>query len=142
MREADPTEAKAENANSEEFAVTKYGEVLQWYRASRNKYPPPHRDLTRKEATTFRQLQVTSKSNLDSGMGETRLSGNISHGHVPTMTVYKVCNRWRPIRSTDDSHDNIHPEIVVLAQHRFYSSSAGLFSTGPIHDQSCAFDAI
>ncbi|KAH7962600.1 hypothetical protein HPB52_017120 [Rhipicephalus sanguineus] len=46
--------AKAENANSEEFAITKYGEVLQWYRASRNKYPPPHRDLTRKEATTFR----------------------------------------------------------------------------------------
>ncbi|KAH6946298.1 hypothetical protein HPB50_012741 [Hyalomma asiaticum] len=58
MREADPTEAKAENANSEEFAITKYGEVLQWYRASRNKYPPPHRDLTRKEATTFRQLQA------------------------------------------------------------------------------------
>ncbi|KAH6920670.1 hypothetical protein HPB50_028342 [Hyalomma asiaticum] len=58
MREADPTEAKAEDANSEEFAITKYGEVLQWYRASRNKYPPPHRDLTRKEATTFRQLQA------------------------------------------------------------------------------------
>ncbi|KAH6927624.1 hypothetical protein HPB50_006274 [Hyalomma asiaticum] len=58
MREADPTEAKAENANSEEFAITKYGEVLEWYRASRNKYPPPHRDLTRKEATTFRQLQA------------------------------------------------------------------------------------
>ncbi|KAL1429616.1 hypothetical protein MTO96_015995 [Rhipicephalus appendiculatus] len=30
MREADPAEAKAENANSEEFAITKYGEVLQW----------------------------------------------------------------------------------------------------------------
>lgn len=58
MREADPTEATAENENSEEFAITKYGEVLQWYRASRNKYPPPHRDLTRKEATTFRQLQA------------------------------------------------------------------------------------
>ncbi|KAL1467134.1 hypothetical protein MTO96_042363 [Rhipicephalus appendiculatus] len=58
MREADPAEAKAENANSEEFAITKYGEVLQWYRANRNKYPPPHRDLTRKEATTFRQLQA------------------------------------------------------------------------------------
>ncbi|KAL1429615.1 hypothetical protein MTO96_015995 [Rhipicephalus appendiculatus] len=42
MREADPAEAKAENANSEEFAITKYGEVLQWYRANRNKYPPPH----------------------------------------------------------------------------------------------------
>ncbi|KAH7946224.1 hypothetical protein HPB49_021585 [Dermacentor silvarum] len=58
MREADPTEATAENESSEEFAITKYGEVLQWYRASRNKYPPPHRDLTRKEATTFRQLQA------------------------------------------------------------------------------------
>lgn len=58
MREAEPTEATAENENSEEFAITKYGEVLQWYRASRNKYPPPHRDLTRKEATTFRQLQA------------------------------------------------------------------------------------
>ncbi|KAH7974576.1 hypothetical protein HPB49_017062 [Dermacentor silvarum] len=58
MREADPTEATAENENSEEFAITKYGEVLQWYRASRNKYPPPHRDLTRKEATTFRLLQA------------------------------------------------------------------------------------
>ncbi|KAL1468145.1 hypothetical protein MTO96_041670 [Rhipicephalus appendiculatus] len=34
MREADPAEAKAENANSEEFAITKYGEVLQWYRAN------------------------------------------------------------------------------------------------------------
>ncbi|KAL1455840.1 hypothetical protein MTO96_027735 [Rhipicephalus appendiculatus] len=58
MREEDPAEAKAANANSEEFAITKYGEVLQWYRANRNKYPPPHRDLTRKEATTFRQLQA------------------------------------------------------------------------------------
>ncbi|KAH7944346.1 hypothetical protein HPB52_018576 [Rhipicephalus sanguineus] len=58
MREADPAEARAENANSKAFAITKYGEVLQWYRASRNKYPPPHRDLTRKEATTFRQLQA------------------------------------------------------------------------------------
>ncbi|KAL1482827.1 hypothetical protein MTO96_033518 [Rhipicephalus appendiculatus] len=39
MREADPAEAKAENANSEEFAITKYGEVLQWYRANHLEMP-------------------------------------------------------------------------------------------------------
>lgn len=58
IREANPTEAAAENENSEEYAITTYGEVLQWYRANRNRYPPPHRDLTRKEATTLRQLQA------------------------------------------------------------------------------------
>lgn len=54
--ESEPaTDPDSEDVN---YAITQYGEVLQWYRTSRIKYPPPHRDLTRKEATTLRQLQA------------------------------------------------------------------------------------
>ncbi|KAH7939659.1 hypothetical protein HPB52_015564 [Rhipicephalus sanguineus] len=49
------TDPDSEDVN---YAITQYGEVLQWYRTSHIKYPPPHRDLTRNEATTLRQLQA------------------------------------------------------------------------------------
>lgn len=42
----------------EEYSITTYGEVLQWYRTNRCRFPPPHKDLQRKEAATLRQLQV------------------------------------------------------------------------------------
>ncbi|KAH7968449.1 hypothetical protein HPB52_008428 [Rhipicephalus sanguineus] len=54
--ESEPaTDPDSEDVN---YAITQYDEVLQWYRTSRIKYPPPHRDLTRNEATTLRQLQA------------------------------------------------------------------------------------
>ncbi|KAH7946746.1 hypothetical protein HPB52_003969 [Rhipicephalus sanguineus] len=54
--ESEPaTDPDSEDVN---YAITQYGEVLQWYRTSRIKYPPPHRDLTRNEATTLGQLQA------------------------------------------------------------------------------------
>ncbi|KAH7987041.1 hypothetical protein HPB52_024559 [Rhipicephalus sanguineus] len=51
-------EPQRPDAEDEEYSITPYGDVLQWYRTSRRLYPPPHRDLQRSEAATLRQLQV------------------------------------------------------------------------------------
>ncbi|KAH7973619.1 hypothetical protein HPB49_003090 [Dermacentor silvarum] len=52
------SEPQRPDAEDEEYSITTYGDVLQWYRTSRRLYPPPHRDLQRSEAATLRQLQV------------------------------------------------------------------------------------
>lgn len=38
--------------------LSDYGGVLRWHREQRRTYPPPHRELSRAEATRFRQLQA------------------------------------------------------------------------------------
>ncbi|XP_077560639.1 uncharacterized protein LOC144175440 [Haemaphysalis longicornis] len=48
----------APRSNDDEYSITSYGDILQWYRTNRCLFPPPHRDLTRKEATTLRQIQA------------------------------------------------------------------------------------
>ncbi|KAL1486492.1 hypothetical protein MTO96_031362 [Rhipicephalus appendiculatus] len=52
------SEPQRPDAEDEEYFITTYGDVLQWYRTSRRLYPPPHRDLQRSEAATLRQLKV------------------------------------------------------------------------------------
>ncbi|KAH7976762.1 hypothetical protein HPB52_019106 [Rhipicephalus sanguineus] len=52
------SEPQRPDAEDEEYSITTYGDVLQWYRTSRRLYPPPHRDLQCSEAATLRQLQV------------------------------------------------------------------------------------
>ncbi|KAH7967842.1 hypothetical protein HPB52_002913 [Rhipicephalus sanguineus] len=52
------SEPQLPDAEDEEYSITTYGDVLQWYRTSRRLYPLPHRDLQRSEAATLRQLQV------------------------------------------------------------------------------------
>ncbi|KAG0444608.1 hypothetical protein HPB47_013599 [Ixodes persulcatus] len=52
------SEPQRPDSEDDEYSLTTYGEVLQWYRTSRRLYPPPHRDLQRSEAATLRQLQV------------------------------------------------------------------------------------
>lgn len=52
------SESQRPDVEDEEYLITTYGDVLQWYRTSRRLYPPPHRDLQRSEAATLRQLQV------------------------------------------------------------------------------------
>ncbi|KAL1479164.1 hypothetical protein MTO96_052080 [Rhipicephalus appendiculatus] len=52
------SEPQRPDAEDEEYSITAYGDVLQWYRTSRRLYPPPHRDLQRSEAATLRPLQV------------------------------------------------------------------------------------
>lgn len=44
--------------HEEETPITTYSETLEWYRDNRRRYPPPHQELTRKEATVLRQLQA------------------------------------------------------------------------------------
>lgn len=38
--------------------LTSYREILEWYRERRRVFPPPHRDLTRREGVLLRQLQT------------------------------------------------------------------------------------
>ncbi|KAH7965439.1 hypothetical protein HPB49_007680 [Dermacentor silvarum] len=52
------SEPQRPGAKDEEYSITTYGDVLQWYRTSIRLYPPPHRDLQRSKAATLRQLQV------------------------------------------------------------------------------------
>ncbi|KAH6934254.1 hypothetical protein HPB50_022626 [Hyalomma asiaticum] len=52
------SEPQRSDAEDEEYSITTYGDVLQWYRTSTRLYSPPHRDLQRSEAATLRQLQV------------------------------------------------------------------------------------
>ncbi|KAH7986526.1 hypothetical protein HPB52_024893 [Rhipicephalus sanguineus] len=52
------SEPQRPDAEDEEYSITTYGDVLQWYKTSRRLYPLPHRDLQRSEAATLRQLQV------------------------------------------------------------------------------------
>lgn len=47
-----------EGDNGGMILVGTYKEVLTWYRENRRTYPPPHRNLTRREAVLLRQLQA------------------------------------------------------------------------------------
>lgn len=40
--------------------LTTYGEILEWYRQTRRRRPPPHPNLNREEAVLYRQLQTES----------------------------------------------------------------------------------
>lgn len=51
-------EEEDEEDHIEATPIDTYKEVLAWYREGRRAYPPPHRNLTRREAVLVRQLQV------------------------------------------------------------------------------------
>lgn len=57
-----PRPAEGEEEDEEDHVeatpIDTYKEVLAWYREGRRAYPPPHRNLTRREAVLVRQLQV------------------------------------------------------------------------------------
>lgn len=58
-RSADHNPQPAEEINDEDMEpITSYKDVMSWYREGRRKYPPPHKQLTRQEATMLRQLQT------------------------------------------------------------------------------------
>lgn len=47
-----------EDKEEEAKPLVDYGGVLRWHRDQRRTFPPPHRELSRAEATKFRQLQT------------------------------------------------------------------------------------
>lgn len=55
-----PSQSATDQPEDNEYSITSYGEILQWYRNSRRIYPAPHRDLSRQEAATLRQLQASA----------------------------------------------------------------------------------
>lgn len=58
-RDTCPSPRHAEDEDRDEvLPITSYREVLESYREGRRVYPPPHRKLTRQEATTLRQRQA------------------------------------------------------------------------------------
>lgn len=57
-RDNDDNEEDEEVEEQEPAPITTYGGVLEWHREQRKRYPAPHPDLTRQEATLLRQLQV------------------------------------------------------------------------------------
>lgn len=53
-----PEEATTTTSEDDETPLTDYGGILAWHREQRRDFPPPHRDLTRREAVGLRQLHT------------------------------------------------------------------------------------
>lgn len=50
----------AEQELDEASPLTTYRDILEWYRANRRTFPPPHPRLTKREAVVYRQLQTNA----------------------------------------------------------------------------------